>query len=61
MYNAGSSLAVNYTIPTTTSYQVEFGTQNDSNSHDFARQASDDFHCGFFLGVPPIIYTTSSG
>jgi hypothetical protein len=55
MYNAGVAISVDYSVPTTTCTQVEFGS-SDSYTHDFARQASDDFHCGFFLGVPPIVY-----
>jgi hypothetical protein len=55
MYNAAASLSVDYAVPTTTSYQAEFGGTT-SYTYDFGRQASDDFQCGFFLGVPPVIY-----
>jgi hypothetical protein len=55
MYNAVASLNVDYSIPTTTCYQVEFGA-SASYTNDYGRQASDDFQCGFFLGVPPVIY-----
>lgn len=47
---------VDYVIPTVSQYQIQIDTKSNCSGF-IARQAGDDFHCGFFLGVPPMIET----
>jgi len=51
---------VDYSVPTTSCVQVEFGNGAAASSCDIGRQVADDFQCGFFLGVMPILHTTTA-
>jgi len=57
-YNTSSPS--NPAYPTSTNSSVEFGAGTTASSSDFSRQAADDFQCGFFLGVPPVIIVSTA-
>jgi len=48
-----SAYNVNFNVPTTTSFLLEMNAR-ETFSVNLARAAGDDFHCGFFIGVPPM-------
>jgi hypothetical protein len=59
VYNAGVPYSINYSVPTTSCSQIEVNTRSGF-TQTFSRQASDDFQCGFFLGVPPVLDTSTA-